>query len=141
MNVKGTLLVGLAFNGQVHREFTLNVLTVRGELDAVDALEQEAGMLLEDPPALSDDRIHVMETLAYFAQQLHFDGMPKTHLTLAFLLDNLARDDFDLLLTKQEELSSKLYGAGGVQDAMTNLSQSASQATEAPTKNTVMPQS
>ena len=109
MNVKGTLLVGLAFNGQVHRDFTLNVLTVRGELDAVDALEQEAGMLLEDPPALSDDRIHVMETLAYFAQQLHFDGMPKTHLTLAFLLDNLVNQTITTITSVIEDVYSLVF--------------------------------
>ena len=141
MNVTGTLLVGLSFNGKMHRDFTLKVLTVRGELDAVDALEQEAGTLLEDAPSLSDDRLNVMETLAYFAQQLDFEDIPKSHITLTFLLDNLARDDFDLLLTKQEELTSKLYGVGGVQDVMTALNQSANQPTETSTKNTAMPQS
>lgn len=104
---EGRLLLGVEYQGVVHYDFSVNILTIGGECAALDMIE-ELGIDVD-----SQDRADKMLIdFAYLSQQLEITGIPKQHLTAVFLLDNLSTDDYVLITNLIAQLRKKRLDAG-----------------------------
>lgn len=110
LSLNGRLLLGLLYQGKPHFEVNVRILTLG---DECNALEQIAELQLgEDNSA----KAKTLRELAYLAQQIQVLGIPTEALTAQYLLDNLATDDYVLLLELIAELRKKRIAAGETQN-------------------------
>lgn len=103
----GRLLLGVPYQDKLHFDFTVKVLTLGGECAALETIA-ELGIDTENAGTADNTLIE----LAYLQQQIEIDGVPNAVLTPAFLLDNLATDDFVLLQAQIAVLRKKRQNAG-----------------------------
>ncbi|WP_066568040.1 hypothetical protein [Snodgrassella sp. CFCC 13594] len=109
MRVTGQFTFGLEYQGKIYCDYSVRPLTIGGELAAMDALEQVA-----EPAGSSEVRQTIVETLAYWTQQLTVPGIPAEALSISFLMDNLASEDYQAILDSIECLRVKSPAAGHV---------------------------
>lgn len=105
--LNGRLLLGVLYQGKLHFDFSVNVLSLGGECAALDTL---AELGIEGENLTIAER--TLTDLAYLQQQLVIDGIPQAALTPAFLLDNLSTDDYLLVQTQIALLRKKRQDAG-----------------------------
>lgn len=97
---------GLTYLDKTVGEIRLKPLSVGGELAAF--------ALIDDLPELPGDAtkaelLHrdVLETLAYWSQQIVADNIPSDILTAQWLMDNLSIQDYHTVMEAQEDLRLK----------------------------------
>ncbi|WP_414735949.1 hypothetical protein [Haemophilus haemolyticus] len=90
----------------------VKILTVGGECQALEVIND---LGLSDKEALSHAE-QMLVDLAYLAQQVEFDGIPREAVTPAFLLDNLATDDYVLINNEINQLRKKRMGVSESQE-------------------------
>ena len=105
-----TLQYGLEYEGKTHFQAALKPLTIGGELNAMDAIDNLPA-LPENPSEAQQSRRAVQETLIYWAQQLSIDGIPQDIITADYLLNHLSGADYSLLVDEMETLRSKSTAA------------------------------
>ena len=88
--MKTRLKLGVLYNGTLHHDVLVKILTVGGECQALEVIND---LGLNDKETLSHAE-QMLVDLAYLAQQVEFDGIPCEAVTPAYLLDNLATDDY-----------------------------------------------
>lgn len=103
----GRFLLGVKYQGKLHYDFSVGILTVGGECEALEWLESQSISL--DSPKKADQ---MLIDMAYLAQQIQIDGVPKEKMTAHFLLNNLATDDYVLAQAQIAELRKKRSGVG-----------------------------
>lgn len=103
----GKLVYGLEYNQQMYFDYTVKPLTLADELKALELLE-DTGLITDVP----DAEKAIITTLAYWAQQLHVPGIEPENLSVEFLFNNLASEDYQSILTSMESLRSKSIAAG-----------------------------
>lgn len=94
--IDGLLDIGVAFNGEQHRQFTLRLPTVGDEIDVTESGVPEGGFGV----ALMARCIERLGTI------------PKEHITYALLRD-LVSDDYGMLTRTRDELKKKRKDANG----------------------------
>lgn len=125
---------GLPVAGGVVRDIALRPLTIGGELAAMALLDERWG---DTPPTGS--QAAVVETLAYWTQQLVLPDSQADVLTIDYLLDNLTGDDYRLILTAQDDLQAKSTAATEHPAPAAAAGQPAGAITEAATATTAKP--
>ena len=90
----------------------VKILTVGGECHALEVISD---LELSDKETLSTAE-QMLVDLAYLAQQVEFDGIPREAVTPAFLLDNLATDDYVLINNEINQLRKKRMGVSEDQE-------------------------
>ena len=123
---------GLPVAGGVVRDIALRPLTIGGELAAMALLDERWG---DTPPTGS--QAAVVETLAYWTQQLVLPGHPDFKPDIDYLLANLTGDDYRLILAAQDDLRAK-YTAATANPAG-SVAATASPDTKAATATTAKP--
>lgn len=103
----GKLVYGLEYNQQMYFNYTVKPLTLADELKALELLE-DTGLITDVP----DAEKAIITTLAYWAQQLQVPGIEPENLSVEFLFNNLASEDYQSILTSMESLRSKSIAAG-----------------------------
>lgn len=92
---KGTLIVGVEFDGKAHKEFELKPQLVR---DSVEAME--------DPKAVKNDGYFGVCLLA--KQVVRLGGIPSEKITTELLM-NLTEIDFKVMTEVKGALENRLY--------------------------------
>ncbi|MEE6042712.1 hypothetical protein [Avibacterium paragallinarum] len=105
----GRLLLGLPVNGKRYFDFKVHLLTLGDECNALE-LVADLGILSEDKPLKQAERM--LFELAYLCQQVEFIGVDKKQITPAYLLDNLAADDYVIINEAILNLKKKHIDAG-----------------------------
>ena len=100
------LKLGVLYNGTLHYDVLVKILTVGGECQALEVISD---LGLSDKETLSHAEQMLID-LAYLAQQVEFDGIPREAVTPVFLLDNLATDDYVLINNEINQLRKKRMG-------------------------------
>lgn len=108
MTGQSQLTFGLEHNGSIHKDFTPKLLTLGGELAALEYTES----LSEDLPEVQRN---VLSALAFTAQQITFDGITADDLTPELLLSELDVTDYEVINTAIEDYRKKRQ-SGGVAD-------------------------
>lgn len=103
----GKLVYGLEYNQQMYFDYIVKPLTLADELKALELLE-DTGLITDVP----DAEKAIITTLAYWAQQLQVPGIEPENLSVEFLFNNLASEDYQSILTSMESLRSKSIAAG-----------------------------
>ena len=104
--MKARLKLGVLYNGTLHHDVLVKILTVGGECQALEVISD---LGLSDKETLSHAE-QMLVDLAYLAQQVEFDGIPREAVTPAFLLNNLATDDYVLINNEINQLRKKRMG-------------------------------
>ena len=107
LELAGRFLLGVPYQGVVCYGFQVKVLTMGAECTALDMIAD----LGVDPKSTKASDTMLIE-MAYLAQQLEIDGIPNSALTPQFLLENLATDDYTLVLDLIAQLRKKRQDAG-----------------------------
>lgn len=107
---KQQLKYGIVQGGKVHKGFTPKLLTLGGELAALEYTES----LSEDVPELQRN---VLSALAFTAQQITVDGIDASDFTPELLLAQLDVADYEVINTAIEDYRKKRQ-SGGVADPM-----------------------
>lgn len=107
LTLNGRFLLGVPYQDQLYFDFSVSILTMGGECAALDVI---ADLALD--PESKDSADAMLVELAYIAQQLEIDGIPKTTLTPQFLLKHLATDDYLLVMDLVAALRKKRQDAG-----------------------------
>lgn len=110
--MKTRLKLGVLYNGTLHHDVLVKILTVGGECQALEVIND---LGLSDKETLSHAE-QMLVDLAYLAQQVEFDGIPREDVTPAFLLDNLATDDYMLINNEINQLRKKRMGVSESQE-------------------------
>lgn len=110
--MKTRLKLGVLYNGTLHHDMLVKILTVGGECQALEVISD---LGLSDKETLSHAE-QMLVDLAYLAQQVDFDGIPREAVTPAFLLDNLATDDYVLINNEINQLRKKRMGVSESQE-------------------------
>lgn len=110
--MKTRLKLGVLYNGTLHHDVLVKILTVGGECQALEVIND---LGLSDKETLSHTE-QMLVDLAYLAQQVEFDGIPREDVTPAFLLDNLATDDYVLINNEINQLRKKRMGVSESQE-------------------------
>lgn len=110
--MKTRLKLGVLYNGTLHYDVLVKILTVGGECQALEVISD---LELSDKETLSHAE-QMLVDLAYLAQQVEFDGIPREAVTPAFLLDNLATDDYVLINNEINQLRKKRMGVSDSQE-------------------------
>ncbi len=110
--MKTHLKLGVLYNGTLHHDVLVKILTVGGECQALEVISD---LGLSDKETLSTSEQMLID-LAYLAQQVEFDGIPREDVTPAFLLDNLATDDYVLINNEINQLRKKRMGVSESQE-------------------------
>lgn len=110
--MKTCLKLGVLYNGTLHHDMLVKILTVGGECQALEVISD---LGLSDKETLSHAE-QMLVDLAYLAQQVEFDGIPREAVTPAFLLDNLATDDYVLINNEINQLRKKRMGVSESQE-------------------------
>lgn len=108
------LKLGVLYNGTLHHDVLVKILTVGGECQALEVIND---LGLSDKETLSTAE-QMLVDLAYLAQQVEFDGIPREAVTPAYLLDNLATDDYVLINNEINQLRKKRMGVSGNQETV-----------------------
>mgnify|MGYP000979176982 FL=1 len=104
--MKTRLKLGVLYNGTLHHDVLVKILTMGGECQALEVIND---LGLSDKETLSTAE-QMLVDLAYLAQQIEFDGIPREAVTPVFLLDNLATDDYVLINNEINQLRKKRMG-------------------------------
>ncbi|KPN73659.1 hypothetical protein [Neisseria sp. 74A18] len=96
--------------GGVAKRAALRPLTIGGELRAQAALEDMDWGEAETESGKA--RALMVETLAYWAQQLTVEGIAPNQLTAEYLAENLTGEDYGIILAAQDDLRAKYTAAG-----------------------------
>jgi hypothetical protein len=104
--MKTRLKLGVLYNGTLHHDVLVKILTMGGECQALEVIND---LGLSDKETLSTAE-QMLVDLAYLAQQVEFDGIPREAVTPVFLLDNLATDDYVLINNEINQLRKKRMG-------------------------------
>lgn len=110
--MKTRLKLGVLYNGTLHHDVLVKILTVGGECQALEVIND---LGLSDKETLSTAE-QMLVDLAYLAQQVEFDGVPCEAVTPAYLLDNLATDDYVLINNEINQLRKKRMGVSESQE-------------------------
>lgn len=110
--MKTRLKLGVLYNGTLHHDMLVKILTVGGECQALEVISD---LGLSDKETLSHAE-QMLVDLAYLAQQVEFDGIPREAVTPAFLLDKLATDDYVLINNEINQLRKKRMGVSESQE-------------------------
>lgn len=110
--MKTRLKLGVLYNGTLHHDVLVKILTVGGECQALEVIND---LGLNDKETLSHAE-QMLVDLAYLAQQVEFDGIPCEAVTPAYLLDNLATDDYVLINNEINQLRKKRMGVSESQE-------------------------
>lgn len=110
--MKTSLKLGVLYNGTLHHDVLVKILTVGGECQALEVISD---LGLSDKETLSTSEQMLID-LAYLAQQVEFDGIPREAVTPEFLLDNLATDDYVLINNEINQLRKKRMGVSEDQE-------------------------
>ena len=110
--MKTRLKLGVLYNGTLHHDMLVKILTVGGECQALEVISD---LGLSDKETLSHAE-QMLVDLAYLAQQVEFDGIPREAVTPAFLLDNFATDDYVLINNEINQLRKKRMGVSESQE-------------------------
>lgn len=110
--MKTRLKLGVLYNGTLHHDVLVKILTVGGECQALEVINDIG---LSDKETLSTAE-QMLVDLAYLAQQVEFDGIPREAVTPAYLLDNLATDDYMLINNEINQLRKKRMGVSESQE-------------------------
>lgn len=110
--MKTRLKLGVLYNGTLHHDVLVKILTVGGECQALEVISD---LGLSDKETLSTAE-QMLVDLAYLSQQVEFDGIPREEVTPAFLLDNLATDDYVLINNEINQLRKKRMGVSESQE-------------------------
>ncbi|HHF4602120.1 hypothetical protein MY691_07915 [Haemophilus influenzae] len=110
--MKTRLKLGVLYNGTLHHDVLVKILTVGGECQALEVIND---LGLSDKETLSTAE-QMLVDLAYLAQQVEFDGIPREEVTPAYLLDNLATDDYVLINNEINQLRKKRTGVSESQE-------------------------
>lgn len=110
--MKARLKLGVLYNGTLHHDVLVKILTVGGECQALEVISD---LGLSDKETLSHAE-QMLVDLAYLAQQVEFDGIPSEAVTPAFLLNNLATDDYVLINNEINQLRKKRMGVSEDQE-------------------------
>ena len=110
--MKTRLKLGVLYNGTLHHDVLVKILTVGGECQASEIISD---LGLSDKETLSHAE-QMLVDLAYLAQQVEFDGIPRQAVTPVFLLDNLATDDYVLINNEINQLRKKRMGVSESQE-------------------------
>lgn len=105
--MNGRLLYGVAFEGKRLFDFRVRLLTLAGECRVIEniveqGIEQNASSVAQQ----------MLLDLAYLAEQVEIEGLPKAQMTAQFLLDNLTPADYDILSDALAQLRKKHIAAG-----------------------------
>ena len=106
--MKTRLKLGVLYNGTLHHDVLVKILTVGGECQALEVISD---LGLSDKETLSTAE-QMLVDLAYLSEQLEIVGLLEDELTPRFLLDNLATDDYVLITQAIAELRKKHIDAG-----------------------------
>lgn len=110
--MKTRLKLGVLYNGTLHHDVLVKILTVGGECQALEVIND---LGLSDKETLSTAE-QMLVDLAYLAQQVEFDGIPREEVTPTYLLDNLATDDYVLINNEINQLRKKRMSVSGNQE-------------------------
>ena len=110
--MKTRLKLGVLYNGMLHHDVLVKILTVGGECQALEVISD---LGLSDKETFSTAE-QMLVDLAYLAQQVEFDGIPREAVTPAWLLDNLATDDYVLINNEINQLRKKHMGVSADQE-------------------------
>ena len=123
--MEGRLLFGVPYQGTLHFDVNVKLLSLAGECHALELLED---LGLPEPASLSEQEekdvaqealnpLSRMETLlselVFVSQQLEIVGIPQAVLTPQFLLDNLTPADYVLIWGLLDNLRKKRIEDGG----------------------------
>ncbi|MDF7676358.1 hypothetical protein PT286_06380 [Neisseriaceae bacterium ESL0693] len=133
ITVKGQLIYGIECDGRLYRDYVVKPLTLANELDAIEMLEAD-----EQYADYAQTRRTIVDTLAFWTQQLSFDGLKKDKLTVEWLMNGLTSEDYQAILASLGELHEKSLAAGRTNDTAAP-GQSSSEATDAVTNTTGKP--
>lgn len=111
LKLAGRFLLGVPYQGKLCYDFRVKVLTMGAECTALDVI---ADLGIDPNSTKAADTVQV--EMAYLAQQLEIDGIPPFALTPQFLLENLATDDYALVLDLIAALRKKRQDAGEPQN-------------------------
>lgn len=106
--------MGVPYNGTTHYDFSVKILTMGGECRALELIADLA--LAEDDHS---EAAVTLRNLAFLAPQLSIEGIADEAITPAFLLDNLATDDYLQVTLLIDELRKKRIAAGESQPKTT----------------------
>ena len=115
--IKGVLLFGIAIGDSVHKDFELQLITVRGEMAASAILATE----YPDFDELDGVSQVIIKRAAYLSQMLVKVG-DLDEITLDMIL-NLNPDDFEILSDSEMILRKKLLGSSLPPDQTPQLQQ------------------
>lgn len=110
--MKTRLELGVLYNGTLHYDVLVKILTVGGECQALEVI-RDLGLSEKDSLSPAEQ---MLTDLAYLAQQVEFDGIPHDDVTPKFLLDNLATDDYLLINNAINQLRKKRMGVSDSQN-------------------------
>ena len=110
--MKIRLKLGVLYNGTLHHDVLVKILTVGGECQALEVIS-DLGLSEKETLNTSEQ---MLVDLAYLAQQVEFDGIPREAVTPVFLLDNLATDDYVLINNEINQLRKKRMGVSADQE-------------------------
>lgn len=102
------LLLGVSYQNKIYHQFEIFPLTLAGECQAMEVIEN---LGLHEVDTLSYQQQRLVE-LAYLAQQITIDGIPRDLLTPEFLFNALSTDDYVLINEKIAEMRKKRIDAG-----------------------------
>lgn len=123
--MEGRLLFGVPYQGALHFDIKVKLLSLAGECHALELLED---LGLPEQVSLSEQEdkdvaqaalapLSRMETLlselVFVSQQLEIVGIPQAVLTPQFLLDNLTPADYVLIWGLLDNLRKKRIEDGG----------------------------
>ncbi|MDP8040106.1 MULTISPECIES: hypothetical protein [Pasteurellaceae] len=114
----GKLNFGLSFNGKIHKDFSVKLLTVGGNCKAQEVL---ADLGIEPESESLRDRTIV--DMAHLVEQVDISGIPKSALTVDFMLENLVDEDYWLILEALVELRKKRLGDMVIQTTSVSLTE------------------
>ncbi|PJG83766.1 hypothetical protein [Caviibacterium pharyngocola] len=104
----GRLLLGVPYNGTLHFDFKVKLLSLAGECQALEWAEE-----LDLPEEEKQNREEkLLHELCFLVPQLDIDGIPETVLTPRFLLQNLSPSDYVLVWGQLDNLRKKHIDAG-----------------------------
>lgn len=109
--MRGRFLMGVMHDGVLHYNFSVKLLSLGGECEALDLIDD-----LNLPDEDNRNRAeNMLAELCFLAQQIEIDGINRDVLTPQFLLDNLSPDDYVLAWGLLGDLRKKQIDAGANQ--------------------------
>lgn len=104
-----TLPLGLIYQGKCYKHCQVTLLSVGGEMRALDTLNTLGVDLSQESHSSRDI---TLINLAYLAQQVEFEGLPEEALSPDVLIEALASSDYAELQRQIEVLQKKRLAYG-----------------------------